>query len=152
MKEWGAYTVDNFHNTVIPGQEKTIEEQSAKRDELVAKLTEYKDNGYITDFEAETAPIAPFDQEKWNANYKTEVTDVKTAIATQDEVLAKCRDNIKAAQELAELLDVADSLNSDEFMKGLQESYAGELADKDDAPVAIAAAAEHGITLKEIKE
>ena len=37
-------------------------------------------------------------------------------------------------------------------MKGLQESYAGELADKDDAPVAIAAVAEYGITLKEIKE
>ena len=49
------------------------------------------------------------------------------------------------------MLGVADSLNSEDFVKELQDTYKVELSDPDDAPVVIAAAAEYGITLTEIK-
>ena len=152
MKEWGAYTVDNFHNVVIPGQEKIVDEQTTKRADLIATLNGYKAAGYIADFEDDTRPVYPFDQAAWDANYKAKVTDVQESIAKLEIVLQKCRDNIKAAQELAELLGVADSLNSEDFVKYLQDTvFPWALTDKDYAPVAIAAAAEYGITLTEIK-
>ena len=151
MKEWGAYTVDNFHNVVIPGQEKIVDEQNTKIADLIATLNDYKTAGYIADFEDDTRPVYPFDQAAWDAYYKAQVTDVQDAIAKYEVVLQKCRDNIKAAQELAELLGVADSLNSEDFVKYLQDTYKVELSDPDDAPVVIAAAAEYGITLTEVK-
>lgn len=147
IDECGAYTVKAFHDDVMPAQKKVRDDLADEVADLEAKMAAYKTKGIITDW-VDPTPVYKYYQDKWDDEYKTEVSDKQKGIDNANERIAAAENNLKTATDLAKVLGAESELIDDEWVKGLQTAYAPALANKKVGPLVVEAAAKWGVTLK----